>query len=145
MLESEEMFGDLMEDMRRVSESLMADLDHQLSFQGESYVGQLKPGTRIDIFLFYKECLTNILKHSGATHVVTQLTADRNGLSLVVADNGRGLNDAQLRRIPNSLSRRARLAGAKASVERIDAGGTSITLKIRTKKFGLFGAMGGRG
>ncbi|MGI9456168.1 MAG: sensor histidine kinase, partial [Aeoliella sp.] len=138
MLESEGLFGDLMEDMRRVSDSLMADLEHEVSFEGEPFIRQLKASIRIDLFLFYKECLTNILKHSGATRVITQLTADQNGLILNVTDNGCGLNDTQIKRIPNSLSRRARLAGAKVSADRLADGGTSITLKRRTKKLGLW-------
>lgn len=137
MLESKGLFGDLMEDMQRMSDSLMADLDHELSFEGEPCIRQLQAIIRIDLFLFYKECLTNILKHSGATRVVSRLTADRNGLTLNVTDNGCGLNDTQLKRIPNSLSRRARLAGAKVTADRLANGGTSITLRRRTKKFGL--------
>ena len=137
MLESEGLFGDLMEDMRRMSGSLMADLDHELSFEGELLFGNSKPSIRIDLFLFYKECLTNILRHSHATRVVTRLTADRNGLILTVTDNGCGLNDTQIKRIPTSLSRRARLAGAQVSADRLADGGTSITLRLRTKKFGL--------
>lgn len=137
MLESEGLFGDLMEDMRRMSDGLMADLDHKLSFEGEAFVRQLKASIRIDLFLFYKECLTNILKHSGATQVCTRLVADRNGLILNVTDNGCGLDETQIKRIPTSLSRRARLAGAKVSADRLADGGTSITLRLRTRKFGL--------
>jgi signal transduction histidine kinase len=137
MLESEGLFGDLIEDMRRTSGSLMADLDHELSFEGEDFVRQLKPSIRIDLFLFYKECLTNILRHSHATRVVTRLTADRKGLFLIITDNGCGLNDSQINRIPRSLSRRARLAGAHVSAARVADGGTNITLRLRTKRFGM--------
>ncbi|MGI9471383.1 MAG: histidine kinase [Rubripirellula sp.] len=138
MLESEGLFGDLVEDMRRTSSSLMADFDHELTIEGESYVRELKPSIRIDLFLFYKECLTNILRHSHATKVITQLTADRKGLFLTVTDNGCGLNDTQIKRIPTSLSRRARLAGAKVAVDRLAGGGTSITLRLRTNSFRLW-------
>lgn len=137
MLESEGLFGDLMEDMRRMSSSLMADLDHEISFEGEPFVRQLKPSIRIDLFLFYKECLTNILKHSHASQVITRLAANRNGLVLTVDDNGCGLNDTQIKRIPTSLSRRARLAGAQVSADRRADGGTSVTLRMRTRKLGF--------
>jgi signal transduction histidine kinase len=138
MLESEGLFGDLTEDMRRTSVRLMADLDHDLSFEGEDFVRQLKPRIRIDLFLFYKECLTNILKHSHATRVVTRLRADQHGLSLNVTDNGCGLHDSLVDRIPTSLNRRARLAGARVTADRLPDGGTAITLKLRTKRFGIF-------
>lgn len=137
MLDSEGLFGDLMEDMQRTSGRLMADLDHELTFEGEDYVRQLKPRIRIDLFLFYKECLTNILRHSHATHVVTRLKADGKELILIVTDNGCGLSDSQISRIPMSLSRRARLAGAHVSAGRLADGGTNITLRLRTKTFGV--------
>ncbi|QEF98545.1 Sensor histidine kinase LiaS [Stieleria maiorica] len=137
LLESEGLFGDLMEDMQRTSNRLLNDLEHTLTFEGEGYVRELKPSVRIDLFLFYKECLTNILRHSHATEVITHLAADRKGLRLTITDNGCGLNDSQISRIPGSLSRRARLAGAQVSASRLVGGGTKITLKLRTKKFGL--------
>ncbi|WP_286177972.1 histidine kinase [Rhodopirellula sp. JC639] len=137
LLESEGLFGDLMEDMKRTSNRLLNDLEHTLTFEGECYVRQLKPSVRIDLFLFYKECLTNILRHSHATEVITHLAADRKGLRLTITDNGCGLDDSQISRIPGSLSRRARLAGAQVSASRLVGGGTNITLKLRTKKFGL--------
>lgn len=137
MLESEGLFGDLMEDMRRTSRSLLADLDHEISFEGECSIRELKPGIRIDLFLFYKECLTNILRHSHATRVSTRLSADPKGLTLSINDNGCGLNETQINQIPGSLSRRARLARAQVSAGRLAGGGTIITLRIRTSAFGL--------
>lgn len=137
MLESEGLFGDLMKDMQRTSSRLLADLDHEISMEGEEFVRQLKPRIRVDLFLFYKECLTNILRHSHATQVKTQMKADPSGLTLMVTDNGCGLNDSQINRIPKSLSRRARLAGANVTAGRLPDGGTKITLRLRTKKFGV--------
>jgi signal transduction histidine kinase len=137
MLESKGMFGDLMEDMQRSASRIMADLEHEISFEGEQFLRKLKPPVRIDLFLFYKECLTNILRHSNATRVTTKLTADQHSLCLMVADNGCGLSDIQDSRVPKSLSRRARLIGAKVSTAPNTASGTIIKLTLQTKKFGL--------
>ena len=57
---------------------------------------------------------------------------------MIVTDNGCGLDDSQINRVPKSLSRRARLAGAHVSSGRLADGGTSITLKRCTKRFGMF-------
>jgi signal transduction histidine kinase len=139
LLESEGLFGDLMEDMRRTSGRLMADLNHELTFEGEAFIRELKPRVRIDLFLFYKECLTNILRHSHATHVVTHLNADRNGLCLRVIDDGCGLDETRINRVPMSLNRRARLINATVTADQVSGGGTRITLKLRTRRFGLVG------
>lgn len=135
MLEAKGLFGDLMDDMRRTSTRMMADLEHQISFEGESLLRELKPATRIDLFLFYKECLVNILRHSGATRVTTHLKADRRELCLTITDNGSGLENSSGARVPRSLSRRSRLLGAQVDARDLENHGTRITLRLRTRKF----------
>ena len=137
LLESDGLFSDLMEDMKRTSTRLMADLDHELSFDGEDQIRNLDPSIRIDLFLFYQECLINILKHSHATRVVTKLKADQNGLSLTVTDNGCGLQQSVNNQVPKSLRRRAKLARAHVLASQPADGGTQIALKMRTKKRGM--------
>ena len=81
--------------------------------------------------LFYKECLVNIIRHSRATLVVSSITADRNGINLIVSDNGVGDSG----KLPPSLRRRARLLGAKVNIGNPKSGGTRVALKLRTRKF----------
>ena len=137
MLESRGLSGNLAEELKRTSSRLMTDLDHKLFIEGDEFVRQVKPRDQIDVVLFYKECLTNVLRHSHASRVVTRLTANRNGLSLIVSDNGCGLSESHVDRVPTSLSRRARFLGAHVSATEPVDGGTTITLRIRNKKFGL--------
>ena len=134
MLEAKGLFEDLVEDMKRSSARIMADLEHDITFEGEAILQTLKPRKRIDLFLFYKECLINIIRHSGATRVSTQLIADRNELRLVITDNGHGLDGE----MPSSLKRRARLLGAQVTAENIPNDGTRITLKLKINTFGVF-------
>jgi signal transduction histidine kinase len=129
MLEARSLCEDLVEEMKRSAGRLLADLDHDLSFEGESHLETLKPRKRIDLFFFYKECLNNIIRHSGATRVRTRLIAGKKEIQLTVCDNGAGLTDEA----PPSLKRRARLLGAKLSVETPAAGGTEITLRLRNR------------
>ncbi|WP_168432896.1 histidine kinase [Pontiella sulfatireligans] len=133
LLEAQGLYEDLVEDMRRTSARIMADLDHTISFDGEEVLKRLKPRKRIDLFLFYKECLINVLRHSGATRVTTQLTANSKELDLTITDNGHGL----IGEIPSSLKRRARLLGAQMSSEKSETGGTRICLSLKLKKFGV--------
>ncbi|MCM2374239.1 histidine kinase [Rhodopirellula sp. ICT_H3.1] len=138
MLESTGLFEDLVNDMRRTSARLMADFEHELTFSGEEHLQDLRPRTRTGLFLFYKECLTNILKHSHATRVTTELHAIPGELRLTVTDNGRGLSDSQTATVPNSLRRRARLLRAKVSVVPAPGGGTEVTLILHPNRFTIF-------
>ena len=129
MLEAKGLCEDLAEEMKRSAARLLADLEYGLSFDGEDNLKNLKPRKRIDLFLFFKECLTNIIRHSGATEVSTKLSADSKQLELIIIDNGQGFNGE----VPPSLKRRARLLGAQVTVEKMPKNGTCITLKLKTR------------
>ncbi len=133
ILEANELYTGLTADMRRAAGRIMAKLDHDFAVTGEDHLNRLKPRTRVDLFLFYKECLVNISRHSGATRFSTQITADGREVRLAVSDNGRGLPGADPRPIPASLRRRARLLRACVAVESPPDGGTRITLTLRAR------------
>ena len=46
---------------------------------------------RHQLFLAFKEALTNVVRHSRATEVRLQFQADQKELRIVITDNGRGL------------------------------------------------------
>jgi len=135
MLEAKGICEDLVEAMNRSSSRLLADLEHTIGYHGEEELKKLKPRKRIDLFFFYKECLTNIIRHSGATKVTTLLNATSKSIELTITDNGKGisasLDNAQ---IPPSLKRRAKLLGAKVSTLPVDEG-TRINLRLKTNRF----------
>jgi signal transduction histidine kinase len=126
MLEAKELYENLVEEMERTADRLLTDLEHDCAFPDPEQLQKLHPRRRIGLFLFYKECLTNILRHSRATRVETRLAADKKEICLTVCDNGLGIAEP-----PRSLKRRARLLKAKLSVERPPEGGTKITLRLR--------------
>jgi signal transduction histidine kinase len=128
MLESEELYVGLVQDMKRAAERVSDNFQHEFSIEGESWISQINPRTSIDLFLFYKECLINICRHSKATRIRTGLTATPKEITLTVADNGKGTDQ-----VPASLERRARMLKAKLSVENPAEGGTKITLRLRRR------------
>ena len=107
---------------------------YYFSFEGEELLKKITPRKRVDLFFFYKECLTNIMRHSGATRASTRLSLTPGKLSLSVNDNGSGMPCA----LPGSLKRRARLLGAKLSMVKPAGGGTCITLQLKLRKTRLF-------
>ena len=126
--------GALVEEMKRSSTRILADLDHNITFEGEEFLLTLRSQRRSDLFFFYKECLTNIIRHSGATSVSTQVVADRKIIQLTITDNGRGIDATTgSNEVPPSLKRRARLLVAKVLIDHPFDGGTCITLKVKRR------------
>jgi len=56
--------------------------------QGDYGINSLR---RHQLFMAFKEALTNVVRHSGATEVRLQFQADQKELQIVITDNGRGL------------------------------------------------------
>ena len=138
MLEAKGLYGDLKEDMQRCTERIMADFDGGLTISDDGEIlSALKPRTRADLFLFYKESLVNISRHSNATRVDARLVAQANEICLTVCDDGSGLADTQLHEVPASLARRAKLLGASVTAQQPEMGGTRIALKMKTRKWGF--------
>jgi len=129
MLESEGLYDDLAEDMRRTATRITTDHQHDLSFEQEVRLQDISPRRRIDLFLFYKECLTNIIRHAEATQITTHLIAGETKVTLTIADNGHGLNGE----VPASLKRRARLLKSTLTTESLASGGTRVTLQFKTR------------
>jgi signal transduction histidine kinase len=133
--EANGLFGNLPEDMRRSAQRIMADSEYDIVIEGEEHLEKLKPKTRADLFLFFKECLVNISRHAEATRFNCRLTAGNRNVLLTISDNGKGISDSAGNEVPTSLKRRARLLGATVSAETSETGGTLITLKFNPRKF----------
>lgn len=124
----------LPEDMRNISRRILADIDWKLEFQGQEHLRGLKRTFLDDLFLFYKECLVNICRHSMASRVQAALHADPKHITLRVEDNGKGLHG----RTPKSLQRRARLLGGRLATEQSASGGSIIHLTLRRPQPSIF-------
>lgn len=131
ILETPGLYEDFEAAMKRNADRLLADLEHELKFEAADIITKMRPGRRIGLFLFYKECLINIIRHSGSTHAETRVTTEGRNLHLQVYDNGRGFPESLHNRVPKSLKRRAKLLGGKVSVYCPPAGGAKINLSMK--------------
>jgi signal transduction histidine kinase len=134
LLEAKGLYGDLATDMRRTTVRLLAGLEYDLKFEGEETLQRLKPRERIDLLLLYQECLTNIIRHSGATRARISLSVTHGEMLLNISDNGGGIHG----QTPGSLKRRARLLGAQVQIGRSELNGASVSLRMKLGRFGLF-------
>ncbi len=135
---AKEVHADLPADLRRSARRIIANLKYTLEIEGGEILQALKPRTRADLFLFFKESLVNINRHANASAVRIKLTADAQRIHLSISDNGRGLCDGETPSVPASLQRRAKLLGAQVSVEPPATGGTCISLNLKTGRTRLF-------
>jgi signal transduction histidine kinase len=76
---------------------------------------ELTPDARIAVFRVVQECLMNILKHAKAKSVLLRVTADAGKLSVIVRDDGVGIDEARIE-TPQSHG----LLGMRHRVEALD-------------------------
>jgi PAS domain S-box-containing protein len=86
------------------------------------------------VFRIFQEVLTNVLRHSKATLVVVEMSANDDVFSLRVDDNGRGITQAEVNN-PASLGllgmrERAHLIGGEVSVKGEDGKGTTVIVRV---------------
>ena len=131
ILETPGLYEDFEDAMRRNADRLLADLDHELIFEANGIITKMRSSRRIDLVLFYKECLINVIRHSGSTHVETRLMTKDKNLHLKVSDNGRGFPESEESKVPTSLRRRAKLLDGKVTVNNLETGGAQVHLFIK--------------
>ena len=99
-----------------------AELDHPLTSE-----------QRHNLFLAFKEALTNIVKHSGATEVrIRILLEGKNRLLLCLEDNGRGLPpgvDTDANGLVNLRQRMAQIGG-QCGIANQPSGGVAVNLSL---------------
>lgn len=97
----------------------------------------LSPDTEDTLFRVCQEALANVRKHSGADRVAVTLQSTEGGVSLRIADDGRGFDPSSLRGPHQeggfglwSMRGRLERVGGTLAVESTPGGGTVITARI---------------
>ncbi|MGJ8642000.1 MAG: hypothetical protein ACSHX9_01220 [Luteolibacter sp.] len=119
------------EAIRRTSTSILTGIEHRISFEGERHFKALGMRLKMDLFLFIKEALINVVRHSGATKVEIDIKATNREIELLICNNGSGLPASMGNRVPPSLVRRADLLKGSVSIEDSETWATVIHLTRR--------------
>ncbi len=87
---------------------------------------------RKGIILFFKEALYNARRHSGCSHIDISLKRRQNQIELMIADNGKGIDERTRKRPRNlrTLKLRAGQLNADLKTETSPGNGTKHTLSI---------------
>ena len=87
--------GSLLDRMEDFAYDMFAskEIRYKINTQGFDRKEALPPLIRQNMYLFYKEAITNIHKHSNATEVKIDFSKQEKNISLTITDNGKDLND----------------------------------------------------
>jgi two-component system sensor histidine kinase UhpB len=94
---------------------------------------EFSPELRTAIFRVLQEALTNIMRHSQASHVVVQLQNDKRNVVLRITDNGNGIDFSDQREKSLGLvgmRERALMLGGKLLIHSEAGVGTSIEMRV---------------
>jgi|TARA_E500000178_G_scaffold195981_1_gene193967 signal transduction histidine kinase len=122
--------GSLLRQMRKTSDRMLADYQTDFHTDGFEPLDTIRPESCLDILLFYKEALHNIIKHADADRVDTSVRLSGRQFRLQVCDNGVG-HAADGVRISHALKKRATRLGGKANSENNPEGGVTIHLSCK--------------
>src|SRR6185437_1918772 len=91
--------------LKEYAESFFEHTPVSLRFDCDQEAGHisLSEEKRRNIFLVVKEACNNILKHAGATTVNINIGVEGDGISIEIADDGRGFEDGSTARFSNGL------------------------------------------
>jgi signal transduction histidine kinase len=89
---------------------------------------------RHQLFLAFKEALTNIVRHSGATEVRLSIRRLNGEVRLAIADNGCGLTTNRTAEMDGLANMRARLEhlGGRCEITSPPGGGTLVEFHFPT-------------
>jgi ligand-binding sensor domain-containing protein/signal transduction histidine kinase len=139
---------DLTQRMRRFASDILSARDIAFRFRAPDADEDIRLGAdlRREVYLIFKECVNNLVKHSGCGEADMELRIVNHWIVLRVGDDGRGFDPARAGQSSNgngvslgghgllSMSRRAAALGGTFEVESANGRGTTVTLKVPARR-----------
>ena len=123
----------LIDRMRDFAANMLSEKDIQFVFnhKGLNPDKKISVDTRQNLFLIFKEAITNIVKHSAATRVKVELLNTKTAFRMSISDNGTGFNseEATTGNGIKNIRMRAKRIGAEINFEADK--GARLSLKMK--------------
>ena len=125
--------GDLVQRMRETAGRLLREINYTVECDSHKTAAKLSLDAKRHLFLFYKEAIHNVLKHSQANSVKIRLWDEDDKLALEILDNGVGLpmTESHNPATVNKLEDRARVLDGLLQVISSKETGTQIRLFVK--------------
>ncbi|HYM06716.1 MAG TPA: two-component regulator propeller domain-containing protein [Terriglobales bacterium] len=126
---------DLTQRMRQFAGEMLAPRNIEFSFEVKNGSDDLTldANVRRQIFLIFKECMHNMIRHSGCTQAHIEFGRENSWLKLAISDNGRGF--AQVAAAGHgvaSMRSRALALGGSLDVRSVENQGVRVALRVPT-------------
>ncbi|MEK6285144.1 MAG: two-component regulator propeller domain-containing protein [Acidobacteriota bacterium] len=125
--------SDLTQRMRRFASDIFTARKLEFSFRAPSAEAYTKVGAdvRRQVFLIFKESVSNLMRHSACTRVDIELQIEGGWLDLTLKDNGKGFDLSHVSHGHGlkSMTARAKSLGGQLDIISNKAEGTIVTLK----------------
>ena len=130
---------DLTQHMREFAGDVLVAGDIKFDFNAPESTQDIKLGmdARRQIFLIFKECVHNIVQHSGCTKVDAEFKTEGDWLVLRVSDNGHGFQPTLDQRSLSghghglkNMDARAKAMDGRLKLESLDGQGVTLILQI---------------
>jgi ligand-binding sensor domain-containing protein/signal transduction histidine kinase len=149
--------SDLTQRMRRFASDILSARDIAFRFRAPDADHDIRLGAdlRREVYLIFKECVNNLVKHSQCREAELELRIVNHWIVLRIADDGRGFDATQTAKPSNgngvslgghgllSMRRRAVALGGTFEVVSERGRGTTSTLKVPARRRGGFSLSGG--
>ena len=129
--------SDLTQRMRRFAEDLLDARDIDFTFRAPVDEKDIRLGAdlRREVYLIFKECVNNLVKHSGCTRAEIEFRIERQWLVISVVDDGSGFDPAATNAGMGGhglagMQRRAQALGGSFEIDSQQNKGTRVTLKV---------------
>jgi signal transduction histidine kinase len=124
------------EHLRETGSIMLEALDWEFHANEAAWQTELSDEANRHLFLFYREALHNVLRHSGAARVEIRADEEAGKFRLTVSDDGSGIPPEKLERPSTlrALRQRVEALGAEFKVESETGKGTRLELAIPLEK-----------
>jgi signal transduction histidine kinase len=125
--------GDLVVRMRETAGRLLREIDYTVECESSKTTAKLSLDAKRHLFLFYKEAIHNVLKHSKAKNVSIRMWDEDDKLALEIQDNGIGITCEPETKAPiiDKLQDRARVLEGTLQIASSKDRGTHIRLFVK--------------
>ncbi len=124
-------FENLFTRMKIITEQQLhlKNIDHQFSIEDEEKFEDISPEVRQNVYLIFKEIISNIIKHSNASFVTIRIFRVNEKTILIVSDNGTNQSVQNTDGIGNlSMEQRAKTINGRLNID--TSNGYTVSLEF---------------
>jgi signal transduction histidine kinase len=120
--------------MRSFAYELLGAKKIDFEFNADEEVAKMKLSMEVrkNLYLIFKEATNNLVKYSGANKATFNIKTEKDNLTMLISDNGRGFNQQQTTEGNGlkNMKKRAGEIGGQLVIESWPGKGTEIQLRV---------------